>query len=112
MTKHPIIGVFMVLLGAYFMAVGSELVTDEGVRVPLWVMFFIGLLFLLVGFVLIRGKTLPQKSLVASIMLLCFSMVGFGIGFFQETGIFAKWVFGASSTICLLLSLLALRDKD
>jgi len=109
-TKHPVIGLFVALLGAYFMAVGAGLVEADGVHVPLWVLFFVGLLFFIAGLLVFSGKTLPNKSYVAALMLLCFSMVGFGIGFFQDSSTAEKWIFGTSSTICMLLSLLALKD--
>ena len=106
-----IIGVFLILMGAYFMVVGLKILEDDNVLVELWVMFFVGFLFFIVGIVCSIGKKLPQQSFMASIMLLCFSMIGFGIGFFGETSNLQKWVFGSSSFFCFLLSIFALTNK-
>ncbi len=109
--KHPFIGAFLIGVGGYFVAIGLEFVEATGVHVPYWVMSVIGLLCILCGCVLVRGRVLAQESFVASLILLCFSMIGYGIGFFHETTLVEKWVFGMNSTICLLLSLVAMVGK-
>ena len=110
--KHPLIALFMIALGVYFVLVGFQLVVANGVHVPLWVMAFLGLLFVLCGVFLIKRESVSKNNWLVSLTLLCFSMIGFGIGFFQESSTLSKWIFGISSTICFLLSLVVITQSE
>ena len=99
-------GIICSLIGIFCSAVGLGLVPGK-INAPEWIMSFIGFLFFLTGIVLIRGKYLKEHSYIASLIFLCFSLVGLGIGFFTEAEMPTKIIFGLSSTFSLILSIYA-----
>lgn len=102
-------GLLCIFAGVYCGAISVGIIPGE-VHGPRWVMSLVGLVFFLAGIVLFRGKSLSNNSLVASLMLTCFSLVGFGVGFFTDIDIVSKIIFGISSMTFLILSIIVMNN--
>ena len=104
----------MILFGGWFIVIGLELIEVQGVHAPLWVMSFVGLFVAICGIAVVTGQKHPQKPrkyMHSLVWMLC-SMIGFGLGFLDETSTTEKWVLGLSSTLCLFVSVFILTVKS
>ena len=119
-------GWVIVAVGIYpiLIALGVVSVEPGSIYDPMWVLFLVGMMFIIAGCMLIMRLKSKYNNLLAGLILLMFSIIGFWIAFFGHPDSFsggipfvsqtfnntlARSLFGVGAVISFAMCMIAFR---
>jgi len=97
-------GLLAMGVGLYLYAAGLGIIQGKA-HVPLWVICLVGLLFFSAGVSMVFDKYFKKNRLLTSFILMLFSLIALGVGFYSSDELTAKIVGGSNSILFLVLSI-------
>ena len=113
----------MIIIGLLVVLIAAEVVPSQG-GAPQWVVAVSGIVFVIAGIMILRGRQSRHNSLLAAILLMGFAVLGVwavfapaegmsgGIPFLPRTAnvVLGRWMFGTGALISAALAIYAFRE--